>query len=467
MAQAKTTPKDSQLTAKSSMKPTETFPEFNFVFKFSNFIHKYRINRFFQYVPFRIFRALSVIIGYTQAQKGHNTLLNTWQFLFPKKILKKVNLQRWTNSFIQFNIQLWFDTTFYLTCRNSENSDFFNPIEGFNHLEKALKQKKGVLIPVIHFGEFLHTLYSLFHRRIIIDDEPQKILVLGLASKENEYLLRESYKSLDNFKVIITNKSSKIKGILKEYLKKNYVIFLAHDFFSKNQLRTPFIYNSRRYNFAIPSPQMISHLHQYTGAPIIPVVALPRHNLKHSLVKFLPEVNPMTMKLSSESKTLQKEILDFRQGNLTKKQKYGLLSLLINRELYPNLLRHPFLWQGAFLFFERTQFQIHLNEIQSYKQLLEEILPKLELYVKSTYEPGRDDEKIIQKITEIKLDLDDIGQDSSDKLQINNKFIELGRLSGRNVIIKTISIIKSFQNAYIITKYKKINEKLASLRILF
>ncbi|MHA1561080.1 MAG: LpxL/LpxP family acyltransferase [Promethearchaeota archaeon] len=477
MVQAKITPIDTpvqqtasshvQLTANSSMRPTETFPEFNFVFSFSHFIQKYRINRFFQYVPFRIFRALSVIIGYTQAQKGHNTVLKTWNFLFPKRILENVNLKRWTNSYIQYNIELWFDTTFYLTCRNSENHDFFNPIEGFNHLEKALRQKKGVLIPVIHFGEFLHTLYSLFHRRIIIDDEPQKILVLALGSKENEYLLRESYKSIDNFNIIVTNDFSELKQTMKEYLKQNYVVFLAHDYFSKKQLRTPFIYNSRRYNFSIPSPQMISHLHLNTGAPIIPVVALPRHNLKHSLVKFFPEVNPMTMKLSSESKTLQKEILNFRRGNLTKKQKYGLLSLLINRELYPNLLRHPFLWQGAFLFFERTQFQIHLNDIQSYKQLLEEILPKLNLYINKTYEPGRKDDKILQEIQRLSNDLEKITIEPREKLQINNKFIELGRLNGRAVISKTISIIKSFQNSYIKLKYKKINEKLDSLRNFF
>ncbi|QEE17042.1 hypothetical protein DSAG12_02874 [Promethearchaeum syntrophicum] len=467
MAQAKTTPKNSQLTAKSSMKPTDTFPEFNFVFSFSHFIQKYKINRYFKYVPFRIFRALSAIIGFQQAEKGHSTVLKTWKFLFPKKILDKVNLKRWTNSYIQYNIELWFDTTFYLTCRNRENADFFNPIEGFNHLEKALRQKKGVLVPTIHFGEFLHTLYSLFHRRIIIDEEPQKILVIGLASKENEYLLRESYKSLDNFEVLITNEIGKLKETLKEYLRKNYVVFLLHDYFSKTQLRTPFIYNSHNYNFSIPTPQMISHLHLNTGAPIVPVVALPRHNLKHSLVKFLPEVNPMTMKIASESNTLQKEILNFRRGNLTKKQKYGLISLLINRELYPNLLEYPFLWQGAFLFFERTQFKIHLNDIQSYSQLLKEILSKLDLLIRATYEPGRDDDKILKLIEEIGSDLESIRQDSDDELQINHKYIELGRLSGKKAIFKIISILEPFQNSLIKIKYKVINEKLELLKCFF
>ncbi len=468
MAHAKTdhlTPKGAQvqLTAESSMKPTDSFPEFNLIFNFSHFIQKYSINRYFQYVPFRIFKALSVVIGFQHALNGHNTLLNTWQFLFPKKILENVNLKRWTNSYIQYNIQLWFDTTFYLSVRNNKNHDFFNPIIGFKHLEKALKKKKGVLVPTIHFGEFLHTLYSLFHRRIIIDDKPQKILVLGLASKENEYLLRESYKSLDNFNIIVTDNFNDLKAILKEYLKQNYVIFLLHDYFSKNQLRAPFIYNSRRYNFSIPSPQMISHLHLNSGTPIVPVVALPKHNLKHSLVKFLPEVNPMSMNLSSESKTLQKEILNFRRGKLTKKQKYGLISLLINRELYPYLLEYPFLWQGAFLFFERTQFRISLNDISSYGQLLEEILHKLRLFIGNTYEPGREDDEILQILQEINTELRNLTHDQGEKLQINHKFIELGRLDGKNAILKTISIIKSFQNEYIKTKYDNINEKIELL----
>ena len=462
MAQAKTSPKDTQiqLTAKSSMRVIDTFPEFNLIFNFSHFIQKYRINRFFQYVPFRIFRALSVIIGYTQAKKGHNTLLKTWQFLFPKRILDKVNLKRWSNSYIRYNIELWFDTTFYLTCRNNKNYNFFNPIEGFNHLEKALRQKRGVIVPFIHYGAFLHTLYSLFHRRIIIDDEPQKILVIALGSKENEYLLRESYKSINNFEILITNDFSKLKEILKEYLRKNYVIFLAHDYFTKNQLRTPFIYNSRLNNFPIPSPQMISHLYLNTGAPIIPVVALPKHNLKHSLIKFLPEVNPKTMNISSESKNLQNEILDFRKGNLIKKQKYGLISLLINRELYPHLLQNPFLWQGAFLFFERTQFRIQLKDIKSYRELLQTVLIKLELFINKTYELGRNDEAILQEIQKLSTDLKEIEKDPKDRLWINNKYIELGRLNGKDAFTKIITILEKLQPINIQQNYKQISERL-------
>jgi len=63
--------------------------------------------------------------------------------------------------------------------------------------------------------------------------------------------------------------------------------------------------------------------------------------------------------------------------------------------------------------------------------------------------------------------LEKITIEPREKLQINNKFIELGRLNGRAVISKTISIIKSFQNSYIKLKYKKINEKLDSLRNFF
>ena len=55
VAQAKTTPKSSQLrlNAKSSMKPTDNFPEFNLVFNFSHFIQKYKIIDFFSMYSFQ------------------------------------------------------------------------------------------------------------------------------------------------------------------------------------------------------------------------------------------------------------------------------------------------------------------------------------------------------------------------------------------------------------------------------
>ncbi len=459
-----------RLSNNSSIRPTETFPEFNLIFRLSNFIHKYKINRGFEKFPFLAFKILSIFIGIEHAINGHKQLSKTWQFFYPKK---EKMYRHWTNLFVRYNIELWLDTTFYLPLRNATNEEYFNPIEGFENLKQAILKKKGVLVPTIHIGEFYHTLFSLFHKEIVIDGKKQKIPLVVLGSKENDFLFKEQLKPIKNLKVILTDDFKILKKTVEHYLKKNYTVFLIQDYYFPNQLRTPFYYNSKNTkssknsNFLIPCPQMITHFHLNLGCPIIPVIAIPKHNLKHSRVKFLPEICPQTMDISKENEKLKNEIINFRNNALTKKQRYGLISLLINRELYPYVFKYPYLWQEAFLFFDRTKFRIQLKDIKSYVELLHTILVKLKLFIKKTYEPGRKDSKILQIIGGIELDLENFEQDPNEELQINNKFIELGRMNGRNAISKIILIIKSFQNTNIKTKYKNINEKLDSLRIFF
>ncbi len=455
--------KECSLSNNSSMRPTETFPEFNLIFRLSNFIHKYKMNRNFERFPFLSFKILSIFIGIEHAINGHKQLSKTWQFFYPKK----ENLYRhWTNLFVRYNIQLWLDTTFYLPLRNATNEKYFNPIEGFENLKQAILKKKGVLVPTIHMGEFYHTLFSLFHKEITFDGKKQKMPLVVLGSKENDFLFKEQLKPIKNLKVILTDDFKVLKKTVEHYLKKNYIVFLIQDYYFPNQLRAPFYYNSKnsknakKTNFLIPCPQMITHFHLNLGCPIIPVIAIPKHNLKHSLVKFLPEVYPQTMDISKESEILKNEIINFRNNTLTKKQQYGLISLLINRELYPYVFKYPYLWQEAFLFFDRTKFRIELKDVNSHFEMFSLLVNRLSQFIDKTYEPGRNDVKIIQEIQKLNIDLEKMEKDPRDKLRITNKYIELGRLSGKSAFTKAISIILKFQTAYIKQNYKQISEKL-------
>ena len=458
------------LSNHSSMRPTETFPEFNLIFRLSNFIHKYKINRGFEKIPFLAFKMLSIFIGIEHSINGHAQLSKTWQFFYPKK----ENMYRqWTNQFVRYNIELWFDTTFYLPLRNAKNEEYFNPIEGFENLKQAILKKRGVLVPTIHIGEFYHTLFSLFHKEITIDGKKQKIPLVVLGSKENDFLFKEQLKSIKNLKVILTNDFKILKKTVEHYLKKNYTVFLIQDYYFPNQLRAPFYYNSKKSknsknsNFLIPCPQMITHFHLNLGCPIIPVMAIPKHNLKHSLVKFLPEISPQTMDISKESEILKNEIINFRNNALTKKQRYGLISLLINRELYSYVFKYPYLWQEAFLFFDRTKFRIELKDVNSHFEMFSILINRLRQFIEKTYEPGRKDGEILQIIKEINIDLEKMKKDPKDNLRINNKYIELGRLNGKNAFIKAISIILKFQSVYIRQNYKQISEKLNSILDFF
>ena len=263
--------------------------------------------------------------------------------------------------------------------------------------------------------------------------------------------------------VILTNYFKILKKNIEVHLRKNYTVFLLSDYYSENQLRVPFIYNSKHSDFLVPFPQMLNHFHLKLGTPIVPVIAIPKHELKHSVVRFFPEISINTMNISSETEILKHEIINFRNGTLNKKQIYGLHSLLINRQLSPYILKYPFLWQGSFLFFKRTQFRIQLKDINSYREFLQTVLIKLELFINKTYEPGRNDELILQEIKRISIDLEEMEKDPKDKLQITNKYIELGRLNGKNAFIKVISILEKFQTPNIRQNYKQISEKLNSI----
>jgi len=451
-------PATQSLSKNSSMRPTDIFPEFNLVFRLSQFIHKYRINRFFEKTPFLGFRMLAILVGIVSAIKGHEQLSKTWNFFFPKK--RKLH-RHWTDIFIRYNIELWMDSTFYLPLRNASNGEYFNPIEGFENLKQAILKKKGVLVPIIHICEYYHTLFSLFHKKIEIDGKTQKILLAILSSQENDFLFREQLKPIKNLNVILTDDFKRLKDTIEIHLKKEYTVFFAYDYFSKNQLRIPFIYNSS--DFLIPCPQMINHFHSKLGSPIVPVISTPIDNLKHSNVRFLPEISIETMNITHETEVLKQEIRNYRKGTLNKKQKYGLISLLINRQLYPYVLKYPFLWQEGFLLFKRSQFRIQLKDIKSYRELLKEILPKLELFINRSYEPGRKDEKILQEIKNIFSNLKKMNKDPEDNLQIKNKYIELGRLNGKDAFTKVISILENFLTLNIRQNYEQILEKLNSI----
>jgi hypothetical protein len=98
---------------------------------------------------------------------------------------------------------------------------------------------------------------------------------------------------------------------------------------------------------------------------------------------------------------------------------------------------------------------------------LQAVLIKLESFINKTYEPGRKDDIILQEIQRISIELEKIEKDLEDKLRITNKYIELGRLNGKDAFIKVISILKNFQSLNINQSYKKILEKLNSILIYF
>jgi hypothetical protein len=155
----------------------------------------------------------------------------------------------------------------------------------------------------------------------------------------------------------------------------------------------------------------------------------------------------------------------FRNGTLNKKQKYGLISLLINRKLNPYILQYPFLWQGAFLLFDRTELRIRFKNVKSYLEMLKITISKLSLFIQNSYEPGRKDEEIFEKLKSLSAELEELDEDPSDILTLKNKYIEIARLNGKNVFKKVISILLSYQNPYFKQKHNFISRLNSSLNL--
>jgi len=207
------------------------------------------------------------------------------------------------------------------------------------------EKKKGVLIPSVHIGEMYHILSFLARQHITIDGKRKKVGVVVIASPENEFFFQELLKSYDNVFVPVTGAFDVISQEIEYHLQQNRCVMIMHDYFKKHQYRVPFIYGSKSYDFLIPVPRLLTVLHLKLGSPIIPSLSFLRKNLKYSKVVFFPPIDPHKVDFKKIPPALHKDLEEYKAGTLEEAKKHALLSLLINRRLYPFVLKYPFLWR--------------------------------------------------------------------------------------------------------------------------
>jgi lauroyl/myristoyl acyltransferase len=441
--------KSNDLTNSSVMKPTETFPDNNIVFRLSHFIQRYRLNRHLTRIPFFGFQMISTLLHKKFSWDAHDQLIKTWKCLYPPNYLSKMNLKRWTDEFIKYNIELYLDATFYLSLRSPTTTDYFNPIIGLEHIERALQKCKGAFYTSNHFGSYNHGYFSLIHQQIQINGKPQKIKMVVIVSSENQFLFREIFRDFPNLSLILTSSFRELKVTIEKYLAKNYLILVGQDYYHPAQYRVPFNFGKERHNFLVPSPQMVSYFHLKQGIPIVPVISLPGQNLKRSTVKFLPEISLHTCKIDDYPEKLQTDLINYRNGDLPYTKHFGLLSTIINKTLNPHILTRPYLWQEAFVFFERTQFRIALKKITHLGALFRISAERLLKFMEKSYEPGRADEKIVP-LLEQWLESATVCEKEGKTVGaclIISKYIEIGRLTSAVTFQKIIHILQSQQSS--------------------
>lgn len=449
------------------MKIHKNFIDYNPLFRFAHYIQTSGIYRKFSRFPFYPFRLLSIILGPLILKKGYSTVERAWKFLYPKQIIHKVNLKRWALELISYTGDMFLDITFFVPNHNFDSMNRFCKLEGFDEVQKALQGDKGILIPFIHMAEMYHPISALVHTKVKIHDKVQKNGVVIIASKENEFLFQPWLKRCDNLSIPVTADFKILSKEIEEHLIKNRSVFIMQDYFKKHQLRVPFIYGSKKYNFLIPCPQLLSFCHYKLGTPIVPCLSLPEKDMSRSRVKFFPKIDINLLDPDKESPEIREDLLKLRQNKLNYRQQNGLLSLKINQLLYPYALKYPYYWQMIYTLFKRSSYKIEFNNVKSYYEFYTIILKRLKTFIEKSYEPGRKDTRILEIINLLNDEIKPMNVDPKTKFNIHRKYIQIGLLSTQAAINKVASIALSKRNHYVKQNYPKIQQLFLELINLF
>jgi len=445
------------LNGKDNMKLQKEFTDYNPLFRFTHFVYRNRLYRGFDKISFLGLRIIAMLLGKMNAVKVYRKLHRIWKFLYPTDFLKDINTNKWADRFIAFNIEIYFIITFLLPAHTRHNINKFTKVHGFEHIVKALQKEKGVLIPSIHIGQPINPISFLLNQKVMINNKEQKIFMVMLSSPSKEFIFREIAKKWGNIDVVISSNFNHLQDTIRNHLKQNHVVVLMQDYYKESQMRVPFIYGSKKYDFLVPCPQMISSFYFNLGCPIIPMLSLSETDLSRSTTYFFKELNLENQKESVKDVLLKKTLKDFSNGQLSKKEKFGILTLIINKLLNPYILKYPFYWEELFLFKKRTQFKIQYPEIKSYYEFFKVTIESLKLLVENSYEPNRNDKNILLILAEIENEIQPLLLEEDDKFFLQKKFIELGRLNGHDAIEKAVSIVLSYQNEFILKNHPKID----------
>jgi len=455
------------LDKKASMKIHKNFIDYNPVFRFAHFIQTSGFYRKFSNRSFFPFRLLTIIVGPFVLNKGFPTVEKAWKFLYPKQIIRKVNLKRWALELISYVFEMFLDVTFFIPNHNFKTINKYVKMEGYDEIVKALQKNKGVLIPFIHVGEMYHPISVLTHTKIKIHDKIQKNGIVVIASKENEFLFQPWLKRCDNLYIVITADFKTLSGEIEEHLRNNRCVFIMQDYFKNHQLRVPFIYGSKKFNFLIPCPQLLTYCHNKIGTPIVPCFTIPQKDMTRSYVKFFPMIDINLLDPEKEPPEIREDLLKLRENKLNYRKQNGLLSLKINQLLYPYAIKYPYYWQMIYTLFKRSSYKIKFDKIQSYYEFYSIILIKLKNFIEKSYEPGRKDNEILEIINRLNEEIKPMSEDPKAHFNLHKKYIEIGLLSSQAAVNKVTSIALSKQNQYIKRTYPQIQQLFLDLIHLF
>jgi len=290
------------------------------------------------------------------------------------------------HNFIQMSL-MFFDILFLLPHLNiyKDINKYFK-FKGIHYLKKALKKGKGVVIVSAHTHNFLFLSVALALSGYKVN--------LLMETQSYYGILDEMLKSGMNIittptKSIIKNENirRKLKNKLNKILQNNEILIILQDFGREHYSLMHFFGN------LCYTPIGAISLSLKHGSPIIPTF------IKSNSNKHLFEINfEPPFELIKENLPNDRELILFNAYRLNK---------YIERYIKRNFIH----WHLLHAYHERKIYSIDIN--YRYKSLIDMILDRIEFFkelIMKSYEPGRDDEKIIGILDDVSLKIRELNK---------------------------------------------------------
>lgn len=351
------------------------------IYKVVNFIHKYKLYRLSRFIPY------SGVIGFTYLftraffMKSRSTNARLARYIvqfsgrrFSSRLHHQLVEATLKNmGLILFDVMLKAPNVTQRTYRRLVT------IKDDRFLEDALKEGKGVILVSLHMGQFFHPLGA-----VALDPRGFKLVIV--ANMANQ-LIFENLVTLPPFrsaKVVGRAGYKSIRDELVGDLRANKVVFLMHDMGGNNNLKVPFIPGVK--DFLVPVPQGAIALHRSTGAPIVPVLAIPRGRLTESTLTFF-DPSPIA-RVSEQCKALpQKEF-------------HGHMSMAINKILFPELVKYLHTWEEIITIGTRAfDIKLRFPKGAGLSEIVTAVVTWIQGQIDGSFEPGRKDDALLAWIS--------------------------------------------------------------------
>jgi lauroyl/myristoyl acyltransferase len=406
--------------------------DFSRVYRMGRWVHKSGYYRLFR-PRFELIQKFWGMFGslILQRPKPQKKAIAGLKVLLPG--LSDSDYHKLSRHYFAFLAELMIDMMFNIVTIGIHNWQQHIKVQGVEYLEAALSEKRGVLMPTLHIGEFFHLLAYLAFKTTATGSKQYEYVVIGTV--ENVSLFSFMTSQNRNVFTITTRDYSEVKDKIIRHLKKNRIIILFHDFSKVTHLHTPF--NCGPLNFLKPTPQSLISLHKETRAPIVPAVVLPQSYLNHSVVKFL-DPTPIYMQLSSLNENDDRSY-------------HGEISIVLNKMLHPYLRRYPYQWEELASFGGWVRLHhIKVPKNTTWFQLICLMHEKMHELLKNSYSPNRNDEALHNLLDDTQQKIINSMESSSYFFKQNPVKIKYFANSVEQEIINLYSVLKA--------ELKKINE---------